>query len=33
VEKVVYRNSYRKVDAIEVLEFVGIEVRRFDAAE
>ena len=31
VEKVVYRNSYRKTEAIRVLEFVGIEVHRFDA--
>lgn len=30
VEKVVYRNSYRKVDAIEVLESVGITVHQFD---
>ena len=31
VEKVVYGNSYRKMDAIKVLEFVGIEVHQFDA--
>lgn len=30
VEKVVYRNSYRKVDAIKVLESVGITVHQFD---
>ena len=30
VEKVVYGNSYRKMDAIKVLEFVGIEVHQFD---
>ena len=30
VEKVVYRNSYRKTDAISVLEFVGIKVHQFD---
>lgn len=30
VEKVVYKNGYRKVDAINVLEFVGIEVRQFN---
>ena len=33
VEKVVYRNSYRKTDAIRVLEIVGIGVHRFDAVE
>ena len=30
VEKVVYRNGYRKIDAINVLEFVGIKVHQFD---
>ena len=30
IEKVVYRNGYRKMDAIDVLEFVGIKVRQFD---
>ena len=30
VEKVVYRNSYRKTDAIDVLKFVGIKVHQFD---
>jgi dCMP deaminase len=30
VEKVVYRNSYRKTDALKLLEHVGIEVRRFE---
>ncbi len=29
VEKVVYRNSYRKADAINVLESVGIKVHQF----
>ena len=33
VEKVVYRNSYRKTEALRVLEFVGIEVHRFDAVK
>ena len=31
VEKVVYRNSYRKTDAIELLKYVGINVRQFEA--
>ena len=30
VAKVVYRNSYRKADAIELLESVGIYVHRFN---
>ena len=30
VEKVIYRNGYRKLDAIDVLEFVGIKVHQFD---
>ena len=30
VEKVVYGNSYRKMDAINLLESVGIEVHQFD---
>lgn len=30
VEKVVYRNSYRKQDAIELLESVGIAVDHFE---
>jgi len=30
IEKVVYRNGYRKMDAIDALEFVGIKVRQFD---
>jgi dCMP deaminase len=30
VEKVVYRKSYRKADAIGLLESVGIEVNSFD---
>ena len=29
VEKIVYRNSYRKQDAIDLLETVGIEVYQF----
>ena len=29
VEKILYRNSYRKKDAIEVLESVGIKVDQF----
>ena len=31
VEKVVYRNSYRKRDALELLESVGIPVEQFPA--
>lgn len=30
VEKVIYRKSYRKTDALGVLESVGIEVHQFD---
>jgi deoxycytidylate deaminase len=30
VEKVVYGNSYRKLDAINLLESVGIKVHQFD---
>jgi dCMP deaminase len=30
VEKVVYGNSYRKMDAIKLLESVGIKVHHFD---
>jgi dCMP deaminase len=30
VEKVVYLNSYRKIDSIEVLEYVGIQVQQFE---
>jgi hypothetical protein len=33
VEKVVYKNGYRKIDAINVLEFVGIKVRQFNGRE
>lgn len=29
VKKVVYRNSYRKKDAVSVLEFVGVKVHQF----
>lgn len=30
VERIVYGRSYRKIDAIEVLEYVGIEVQKFE---
>jgi dCMP deaminase len=33
VEKVFYRNSYRKTDSIEMLESVGIELHQFDEYE
>ena len=29
VERIIYRNSYRKADAVELLERVGIEVHQF----
>ena len=29
VEKIIYRKSYRKADAVELLECVGIEVHQF----
>ena len=31
VEKVMYRNSYRKQDALELLQSVGIRVEQFPA--
>lgn len=33
VEKVVYLNSYRKTDSLEILESVGIEVMQFNPEE
>lgn len=33
VEKIVYRNHYRKTESIGVLESVGIEVRQFEEGD
>ena len=30
VEKIIYRNNYRKTEALDVLESVGIKVHQFD---